>query len=96
MTVPGISRPRRVDVVGVAQRAPGAAEVGQPERVVAVDVDVFAHVRRQAGDVFVEHRVALRAQLGQCPTIQDETQRAELVLLPVAVRCPAARGAVRR
>ena len=25
---------------------------------------MFAHVRRHAGDVFVDHRVALRAQLG--------------------------------
>jgi len=39
--------------VRVPERPWGAAQVGWVERVVAVDVDVAAHVRREAGGVLV-------------------------------------------
>jgi len=45
--------------VGVAQRAAAAAELGQVEGVVAMDVDVAAHERGEPGDVLVQDRVAL-------------------------------------
>ncbi|BAS06748.1 hypothetical protein AHiyo4_01700 [Arthrobacter sp. Hiyo4] len=54
-----------VAVVWIAQSATAAGEVRALEGVVAVDVDVPAHVRRQADDIGIEHRVALFPQRGQ-------------------------------
>jgi len=63
-----------------------------------VDVEVPAHVWREPGDVGFEHRVALRAQLGQrgvevdgvpqCQAIQDQPERPELVLHALLVGLP--------
>jgi hypothetical protein len=47
-----------VEGVGVAQRSAGTAEVRKAEEVVAVEVDVAAHVRREVLDVGIEHRVS--------------------------------------
>ena len=50
--------------VGVAERAMAAGEVGSVEEVVAVEVDVPAHVRREALEVGIEDGVAGRAAAG--------------------------------
>jgi uncharacterized protein (DUF58 family) len=62
---------------------------------VAVEVDVPAHVRREALEVGIEDGVASRAQVAdgvvevdgvpQRDRVQDESERAELVFHPVSV-----------
>lgn len=47
--------------LGVSQRPQTARQLGQQERVLAVDVEVVADKRRQPGDVFVGDRLALRS-----------------------------------
>ena len=70
----------------------GTGEGGEMEGVVTVDVDVFAHVRREPGHVFVSHRVALGAQAGQGSVevhrgpqrdaVEDQAESAELASMP--------------
>jgi len=50
-------------LLGVAERAHPARQLWQQERVVAVNVEMVAHERREARDVVVEDGVTLGAEL---------------------------------